>query len=267
MPVMADLDSIDAELDELRAVPDNLDELIARYGERDRSLERIDDVLSALAAGSRPRSVPPLGATASEPPVFVPASVRPSARASSLPPAMPSRPPSRPAAPVEEPAAAPEDPAAAIDYEALFGGPETVPPKAEEPPALALELEPDDADEPDLELQAEPERGSAPSEAPGPADEATGAGEPTVVRSSDELSGLLEQAARGSDRPSSRDTHPEPLPTEVAAAADTAELDAVLGSASQGEAPTDDDDGFEMMVEEDDILEIDSDELEIVDEP
>jgi hypothetical protein len=243
---MADLDTIDAQLDELRAVPDDLDELIARYGERDRSLERIDDVLAMLATGSKPRTVPPLGATPSQPPVFVPASVRPLARMSSRPPPRAMSEPA-PAAPTAASAPAPK----LVDYDALFG-PETVPPglaamqsspvPAPEP-ALALELEPEPR--PALELEPEPSVGAS----------------PVVFASS---------AAAEAD-PSIHDTQPETaLP--LAAAAAGAELDAVLdgapaAEAAAAEAPAEEEDGFEMMVEEDDILEIDGDDLEMVDEP
>lgn len=244
MVAMADLDTIDGLLDELRAVPDNLDELIARYGEADRTLERLDDVLAALASGTRPRTVPPLGATPSQPPVFIPSSVRPGSRMSSRPPRAKSQP-----APAVVAVAQPKSP---VDYDALFG-PETVPPRvpsvqplvpalAAQPLALELEHE-----SPALELEAEPARSGPP-----PASEPLSFGPP----------------AGAEPAPSIHDTQPEPLPM-AATAADSAELDAVLADApapAPAEAKADEEDGFEMMVEEDDILEIDGDDLEMVED-
>jgi hypothetical protein len=193
-------------------------------------------VLTALAAGTRPRSVPPLGATPSQPPVFVPSSVRPGTR-SSLPPALWSSP-----APAIVTVAQPKAP---VDYDALFG-PESVAPSvpSARPLAaapLALEL---DSGSPALEL--EPETAQA---------EPLLASQPLTFESSE----------------------PEAPTLAAAVSADSAELDAVLGDvpapttdAAQAEAPAeakaDDEDGFEMMVEEDDILEIDGDDLEMVEE-
>jgi hypothetical protein len=64
---MTDLAHIDRALSEIGVAPANVGDLVTRYGERDRSLARVDDVLRALGAGVTPIESPKPTATRSVP--------------------------------------------------------------------------------------------------------------------------------------------------------------------------------------------------------
>jgi hypothetical protein len=286
---MTELADIDRQLDELGPVPEDLGELLARYGEDDRSGQHLDSLLSSLGQGVEEPAVAALGvesvpAPAAPPPEpsagggggveaaapAEPAVVAPAASDFAVPRDTDV---DRPAAPLEAEPAADEmddDFQAAPEVDALFDAPAAAAPAQQQLEEDDVEMSFEDGAEAEAELEAatdglfdtleDAEPVSSAPEADGDLgdpelmedpDTAQSPAPDTEARKSD-LKALLREEMDPSDFPQTPSSAPPAPPA----------------AASDGVAANDDDDDFELLVDEDDIeeIEIDDDELELLED-
>ncbi|MDH5676600.1 MAG: hypothetical protein OEZ06_31070 [Myxococcales bacterium] len=286
---MADLAEIDRQLDALGAVPGNIEELVARYGEADLSAQRIDGLLDDLAAGvkvalpspaparapgapgmparSRTGRVAPPVAPAPKAPA--PAPISPPAAAVPSPPAAPFNPSPMPAAqpspfPVRgaEPVALPSLTAPAVPK--LVDEDERMEIATSAPSAVGPDAGDAGADDGGLAGLLEPS--IIPSELPEAEevgdDEATLAAAPepddpeatlqmTADTLADDVTTAVDQLLEQDLDPSDFPQTPAADPPEPMAAAGDRDGDEDAGGAGDSE--------LEILVDEDDIIEIDED--------
>jgi len=232
---MPDYERIDRELAAIGSVPEAVQPLLDEYGQRDRSLENVDQVLAALHEGRDPGSTPP------EPGIE---------RPSFLPLGWDAERHSDPGA----------EPAAVVASErdevtVNTGAPEEI--VASPASASAHAQEPNEDAEPIDTQQASP---PPPVEEPAPG-HSPSLGHQSMHRSSrpprPDIAALLDEELDPREFPS---THPPPARASVPASTPLLPIPSSsrppLSSSSPAEAEEAD---FELLVDDDDILEIDED--------
>lgn len=240
MVEMSDLSAIDRELGDLGEPPANLAALVERDGLADRSLERVDGALAALAEGvalapspvARPPAPPALQDTVvdQDTPLSVERQAPPSAPA-------PRQTTASQAVDAELDEFLAEE---ASDERALSEAPEEDDAWADEAPTSAVAIPAEGELEAYDGMVAPPAELQAASEAP------------PERRSS--MKELLRQDLDPADFPQT--SHPPPPPAGSPEAQAVAAADAELA----------DEDDFELLVDDADIIEIEDDELELIED-
>lgn len=290
---MTELADIDRQLDELGPVPEDLAELLARYGEDDRSEQHLDSLLSSLGQGVEDAAVEALGvesvpAPAAPPPepdggdgdregdgAAVAQAAEPAPAASDFAIARDTD-VDRPATPLEAEAApadeVDEDLQAAPELDALFDAAPAgaaVPQHAEDEDDVEMSF--DDAGDLDAELGAATdglfdtlEDAEPVSSVP---EAETDLGDPELTEDPDTaLSAAPDTEARKSDLKAllREEMDPSDFPQTPSSAPPAPPALADDGAAADAAG----DDDFELLVDEDDIeeIEIDDDELELLDD-
>lgn len=268
---MSDLERVDRELEALGPVPAKLSELLARYGLRDRSLENVDEALSGLGNGHEDERLPT--ETLVDRPSFLPLGwdqkedVPP---AEAVAPALELRDEITVTSPAPEPDELPPMPATeaqppvreptvfATAPEPELPGPSTVEPAFEPQATFALPT-PEPATFAASSSSAEPDAASAPESIPfAPAR--------SHRPSRPDLQALLDEELDPREFPSShppatmrssRSTMTTPMPMPSLPPVPRSSLLPQAGNAQSNVQPEAEDADFELLVDDDDILEID----------
>ncbi len=259
---MTDLADIDQQLEALGPQPDDIEELLARYGEDDLGGDHIDSLLDSLSQGVEPPEVEALGVEREPPPAPKAGESAPTRDT------MVDHP--------SEPVAIEDDFKAAPAVDALFSSAPDGEADEEDDVEVSFEGGDGDVDAADLEAATDglfdtledaepvvgapeaPETRAAELEEPGKDEPPRRSSLPPARKEiSDErrsdLKALLREEIDPSDFPQTRTSQPPPAVAVPPAAAAPA---------------ADDDDDFELLVDEDDIEEIDIDdeEFEIIED-